>query len=314
MDGERMFWKIKPFLVLTFLLTSTLLFVACNHDVNSDNKQISGAEHKEEFLIGVIPAQGSNQMEIGSDKLASILSKKLGRKVRAEVYPDYNGVVEAMGADKVQMAYLGPLTYVQAHERYEVNAIATQLIDGKPYYYSYLIAPADSSYVTIDDVITNSHDIRFAFGDINSTSGSLIPGMALKKAGIFETQQSNKFKSVSYTGDHMATALSIQNHTQDVGAIDSAYYDNLVKEGKIDSAKCKIVWQSEQLFQYPWAVVKSISDADIKTIQDTMLAIKDTDVLSAYGGASAFALASNDDYAEIRLAAIEDGRMKPRAE
>ena len=271
-----------------------------------------GIEQKEEFLIGVIPAQGSNQMKLGSNKLANILSEKLGQKVRAEVYPDYNGVVEAMGANKVHMAYLGPLTYVQAHEKYDVSAIITQLINGKPYYYAYLIASSDSPYESIDDVIKSSTAIRFAFGDINSTSGSLIPGIALKKAGVYETQQKNKFKSVSYTGDHMATALAIQNKMQDVGAIDSAYYDNLVQAKKIDNTNFKVIWKSQELFQYPWTVIKSISETDVKIIQNTMLAIQDTDILKAFGGASAFTLANNEDYAEIRLAAIADGRMKAK--
>ena len=254
-----MFWKTKPFLVLTFLLTAILFFVACNNNVIPEKKQDIGMAQKE-LLIGVIPAQGSNQMKLGSNKLAIILSEKLGRKVRAEVYPDYNGVVEAMGANKVHMAYLGPLT----------------------------------------------------FGDINSTSGSLIPGIALKKAGVYESQQNNKFKSVSYTGDHMATALAIQNKMQDVGAIDSAFYDNLVKDKKIDRAKFKVIWKSQALFQYPWAVIKSISEKDVKIIQNTMLAIQDPDIFNAFGGASAFTQANNEDYAEIRLAAIADGRMKAK--
>lgn len=301
-----MFRKRQSFLVLTCLLISCLLLSACG---NSDESN----EGQSEFLIGIIPAQGSNQMQVGADKLADILEEKLGRPVRAEIYPDYNGVVEAMGAGKAHMAYLGPLTYVEAHERYGVEAVVTQLIDGKPFYHSYLIAPADSPYASFDDVVANSGDIRFAFGDISSTSGSLIPGIALKKAGVFESQQEHSFKTVTYTGDHTTTALSIENKSQDVGAIDSAFYNNLVKQGKVDGSKIKIIWQSEDLFQYPWAVTKDISKEEIASIQEAMLDIADPDILSAFGGASGFTKASNDDYAAIRQAAIEDGRIKPKS-
>ncbi|MFC4776891.1 phosphate/phosphite/phosphonate ABC transporter substrate-binding protein [Paenibacillus sp. GCM10023252] len=297
-----------------------LMLAACGGGTNKDEagtKTETGAnngnaDNKEEMLIGVIPAQGSNQMKLGADKLAEILTEELGRPVKAEVYPDYNGVVEAMGAGKVQMAYLGPLTYVEAHERYDVKAIVTQLIDGKPFYYSYMIAPIDSPYEKLEDVIKDSKSIRFAFGDISSTSGSLIPGIALKKAGVFKSQEDNSFKSVTYTGDHTATALAIQNKQQDVGAIDSAFYNNLVKQGKIDGTKIKTIWQSEDLFQYPWAVIKSVSDEDTAVIQEAMLKITDSDILSAFGGASGFTKASNEDYAAIRTAAIEDGRLKPK--
>lgn len=312
-----MFRKRQSFLVLTYLLISCLLVAACGNQEKRDTGEAAkqagqNNEKRDEMLIGVIPAQGSNQMELGADKLASILTEKLGYNVRAEIYPDYNGVVEAMGAGKVQMSYLGPLTYVEAHERYDVRAIVTQLIGGKPFYYSYLIAPADSSYNSLDDVVKQAGNIRFAFGDISSTSGSLIPGIALKKAGVFKTQQDHKFKNVTYTGDHTSTALAIQNKMQDVGAIDSAYYNNLVKQGKIDGSKIKTIWQSEELFQYPWAVVNSVSESDIQIIRETMLAITDADILNAFGGASGFTEANNEDYASIRQAAIADGRIKPR--
>lgn len=311
-----MFQRKKQFLVLTCLLVFSMLLQACGGDSTANRNNQEGKENHGEhktFKIGVIPAQGSNQMQLGTEKLAEILSEKLGREVKADIYPDYNGVVEAMGAGQVDMAYLGPLTYVQAHERYGVKAIVTQLIDGKPSYYSYLITHKEAPYADLDQVIAQAGEIRFAFGDVNSTSGSLIPGIALKKAGVLRSAEDHDFKSVVYTGDHTATALAIQNKMQDVGAIDSAFFHNLAKQGKIDENQFKIVWQSEPLFQYPWAVVETTTEEDIQAIQDAMLQITDADILSAFGGASAFTKASNEDYAAVRQAALEDGRLKPKS-
>ncbi|CAM4339819.1 phosphate/phosphite/phosphonate ABC transporter substrate-binding protein [Paenibacillus tarimensis] len=308
-----MFRKQKTFLVLTCLLLVSLIAAACssNSGQQGDQGETAG-EAKEEFLIGIIPAQGSSQMKEGADKLADLLEQAMGRPVRAEIYPDYNGVVEAMGAGKAHMAYLGPLTYVEAHERYGVEAVVTQLIDGQPFYYSYLIAPADSPYHSLEDVAEHAGEIRFAFGDISSTSGSLIPGITLKEKGLFQSQQDHQFKSVVYTGDHTATALAIQNGLQDVGAIDSAFYNNLVKQGKVDGDKIKTIWQSEELFQYPWAVTKDVTDEEIRLIREAMLGADDPEILSAFGGASGFTEASNEDYAAIRQAAIKDNRLKPK--
>lgn len=70
----------------------------------------------------------------------------------------------------------------------------------------------------------------------------------MKKAGVFETAQKYKFKKVTYTGNHDATALAIQNKTLDVGAIDSAIYANLVKQNKVDGSKIKKIWQSGGCF------------------------------------------------------------------
>ncbi|WP_284641007.1 phosphate/phosphite/phosphonate ABC transporter substrate-binding protein [Paenibacillus silviterrae] len=285
---------------LVFILAAILLVTGCT----------AGGAKNQEFLIGVIPAQNEGNSRVGMEKLSQVMTEKMGRKVRAEVYPDYNGVVEAMGAGKIHMAYLGPLTYVQAHEKYGAKAIATIEVGGVPYYYSYLIAPVDSPYNSFDDVIKNADKISFAFGDQNSTSGSLVPGMALKKAGVFETTQKYKFKKVTYTGNHDATALAIQNKTLDVGAIDSAIYANLVKQNKVDGSKIKKIWQSEQLFQYPWAVEKNVGEQDIKKLQEALYSIKDKDILNVFNGADAFIPAKNEDYAAVRQAALEDGRLK----
>ncbi len=271
---------------------------------------LSGCGKKEEFLVGVIPAQNEGNVKLAIEKLGKVLSEKLGRNVRVEVYPDYNGVVEAMGADKIQMAYLGPLTYVQAHEKYGAKAIVTENVNGVPYYYSYLITHVDSPYNTFDDVVKNADKISFAFGDINSTSGSLIPGIALKRAGVYESAQKGKFKKITFTGGHDATALAIQNKSLDAGAIDSAIYNTLVKSGKVDGSKIKTIWQSEELYQYPWAVAKGVTDEDAAKVQDAMVAIKDKDITGAFSGATEFIKAKNEDYAAIRQAALEDGRLK----
>lgn len=70
------------------------------------------------------------------------------------------------------------------------------------------------------------------------------------------------------------TALTVQNGNKDVGAIDSAIYDILVKNGKIDEKKLKVIWKSQELFQYPWALEKNVSEEDMKLIQNAMLDIK----------------------------------------
>ncbi len=125
------------------------------------------------------------------DKLGKLMSEKLNRPVKASQYPDYNAVVEALGAGKIQMAYLGPLTYVIANEKYGAKAIMAIEVGGKPYYYSYLITHKDSPYNSFDDVVKNADKIQLAFGDINSTSGSLVPGMALKKKREYSSPRTN---------------------------------------------------------------------------------------------------------------------------
>lgn len=266
-------------------------------------------ENLDTFTIGVIPVQTVGEMETAMDKLQTLLTEELNRDVSVEVYPDYNGVVEAMNYDKIDMAYFGPLTYVVAHEKSGAKAIITQLINGEPFYHSYIITHKDSPLTSIEDVTSKATEIDFAFGDINSTSGSLIPSIELKDRDVYQSEDEHKFKSVRFTGSHDATALAIQNKQVDAGAIDSAIYNQLVDTKKIDGSQFKTIWKSEKLFQYPWAVHKDTDHKTIEQLQDIFLTINDEEILAAFG-ASGFTKASNEDYESIRQAAIKQGIIK----
>jgi phosphonate transport system substrate-binding protein len=297
-------WSI----LFALMLVLSLFLSACGSDDSKSSEQSAEGE-KDTFTIGVIPVQTEGAMETAMNKLQDVLSTELDRDVKVQVYPDYNGVVEAMNYDKIDMAYLGPLTYVIAEANSNAKAIITQLIDGKPFYHSYIITHKDNPWNTLEELLADSKDVDFAFGDPNSTSGSLIPSIELQDRGVYKSEDDNEFASVRFTGSHDATALAIQNKQVDAGAIDSAIYDQLVESGKIDGGQFKTIWKSEELFQYPWAVLESTDDATVKKLQETFLAIKDPEILDAFG-ASGFTEASNKDYESIKQAAIKQGIIK----
>lgn len=296
---------MKKLGITAILLSLILVLAACGNAEEKSTEQETGSA-QEVFTIGVIPAQTEGEMEGAMDKLQSYLSEELEREVKLDVYPNYNGVVEAMNYDKIDMAYLGPLTFVIANENSNAQAIITQLVDGEPFYRSYIITHSDNPWNSLDDLLENPEDIDFAFGDPNSTSGSLIPSIELKDRGVYESQQSNEFNSVRNTSSHDATALSVQNKQVDAGAIDSAIYNQLVESGKIDEEQIKVLWESEELFQYPWAVRESIDEETVEKLQEAFLAIEDQEILDAFG-ASGFTEASTEDYESIKQAAIKEG-------
>jgi len=277
---------------------------------NAENADSDGHQAAaEEFHIAVIPAQNQGDMQLAMNKLADILREKLNRDVTINVYPDYNGVVEAMNFGQVDMAYFGPLTYVIAHHQSGAEAIVTQLIKGEPFYYSYIITHKDHPWSSLDELLADPSRISFAFGDINSTSGSLIPGIELKARGVYTDEQTHRFKELRFTGSHDVTALAVQNKQVDAGAIDSAIYDSLIEQGKIDGDAFKIIWQSEKLFQYPWAVKKGTDEETIRLLREAFLGVQDEDVLHAFG-ASGFTEASDADYETIRQAAEQEGKLE----
>lgn len=302
MKYEVIVLKKTFFLILT--ISIILILAACGN--SNEDSAASSDDNNKPFTIGVIPVQTEGAMENAMTKLQKILNKKLDRDVSVEVYPDYNGVVEAMNYDKIDMAYFGPLTYVVAHAKSGVQAIITQLIDGEPFYHSYIITNSDNPWNSLDELLANPEKINFAFGDPSSTSGSLIPGIELEERGVYKNENKYKFNSARFTGSHDATALAVQNKQVDAGAIDSAIFNQLVESGKVDGDKVKVIWKSDKLFQYPWAVHKNTDKETSDKLIKAFLAIEDKEILDAFG-ATGFTKATNEDYESIREAAIKQG-------
>ncbi|HZG85076.1 phosphate/phosphite/phosphonate ABC transporter substrate-binding protein [Paenibacillus sp.] len=263
----------------------------------------------EPFQIAVIPVQTEGQLGEAMNKLQTILSDALGREVTIQDYPDYNGVVEAMNFGQVDMAFFGPLTYVIANHKSGAEAIVVQLVEDKPTYFSYIITHKDHPWNSLDELFADPSAVTFAFGDPNSTSGSLVPGVELKARGVLVSETESKLKEVRYTGSHDVTALAVQNKQVDAGAIDSAIYENLVEQGTIDGSQLKVIWRSEPLFQYPWAVKKGTDPELIKLLQDTFVSITDETILSGFG-ISGFAPTTDADYESIRTVAEKEGRLE----
>ncbi|WP_112181080.1 MULTISPECIES: phosphate/phosphite/phosphonate ABC transporter substrate-binding protein [Paraliobacillus] len=293
---------MKRVLLTLSIFLLILLLAACGEE----NEESQNLDEQDTFTIGVIPAQTEGEMDTAMTKLQDTLTDALEIDVEVEVYPDYNGVVEAMNYDKIDMAYFGPLTYVVANAKSGAQAIITQLIDGEPFYHSYIITHTDNKWDSLDELLEDSAEVDFAFGDPNSTSGSLIPSIELQDRGAYMSEDDHAFNSVRYTGSHDATALSVQNQQVDAGAIDSAIYNQLVEAGKIDEEQIKIIWESEELFQYPWAVHENTDQETIETLQEAFFAIEDEDILNAFG-ASGFTEATDEDYESIKQAAIKQG-------
>ena|SRR5690625_419733 len=249
---------------------------------------------EDKLTIGVIPALTEGQTQEGLKRLATHLESELERPVSVSAYPDYAAVVAAMGFGHIDMAYLGPRTYVIANHRYDVQAIVTQLIHGTPFYRSYFITRADSDINSIDQLPGRP----VAFADPSSTSGSLIPKLELINRGIDPDRNIRAL----HTGAHDATAHAVRFGQVDAGAIDSAYFDLLVAQGQLNEADFKIIWQSEPLFQYPWAVTKDMPEGLVAQIQRAFLSIDDPVIFQAFG-ATGFTIATDADYDVIRDAA-----------
>ena len=168
-----------------------------------------------EIKVGMIPDAGATQVSIDEKvPLQEYLAKAIGVPVDLIIPTNYNATVEALGNGSLDFAYLGALTYVKAHQSYNVIPLVQRSADKN--FHSLFITQSGSAIQKLAD----SKGKRFAFGDINSTSGHLIPYLELSKAGI----NADEDMQIRYTGSHAATVKAVEGGAADAGALDETVY------------------------------------------------------------------------------------------
>jgi phosphonate transport system substrate-binding protein len=243
--------------------------------------------------VGMIPDAGATQVSIEEKgPLRDYLAKTIGTKVDLIIPTNYNATVEALGNSSLDFAYLGALTYVKAHDRYNVTPLVQRSADKN--FHSLFITQAGSPIQKLADCKGK----RFAFGDINSTSGHLIPYEELTKAGLNADQD----MQVRYTGSHAATVKAVEGGAADAGALDETVYHSMISEGKVDGSKVRIFLTSPPFVDYVWVARADIGAPQREAFAKAFLSLKegkDDAILNILRGKD-FVRADDAEYANIR--------------
>ena len=129
-----------------------------------------------ELNFGIIATEASTNLKTVWDPFLAAMAKGTGFKVNAFYASDYAGVIEAMRFKKVQVAWFGNKSAMEAANRSNGEIFAKSVdSDGNPGYWSHLLVYKDSPIKNLDDVLKCDKSINFGIGDPNSTSGFLVP-------------------------------------------------------------------------------------------------------------------------------------------
>lgn len=254
--------------------------------------------------LSMIPTNDPGKMLRDSDPLVAYLEKETGAKVRMTIPTNYAAVVEAIANDQVDIAYLGGFTYVQASSRAGVIPLVQR--DQDQNFHSLFITHPDSG-------IKSLHDLRghsFAFGDVNSTSGHLMPEYFMRQANV----DAEVIARAVYTGGHDATALAVANRKVDAGALDETVYQKMVRDGKLDPAKATVFYTTAPYFDYVWAARKGLDPKLAETFASALLKLgadnaEDKPILE-FLRATRYVRANDSDYDKLRQAARDAGLLR----
>lgn len=213
--------------------------------------------------ISAIPDENPTELQRKFSKVAAYLEKEAGVKVQYTAVTDYAAVVEALAAKKIDLAWLGGFTFVQARLR-TGNAIPIAQRAEDENFTSKFIAGATSGIKGLRDLKGKT----FTFGSVSSTSGHLMPRYFLLKNGI---NPEKDFRRVAFSGAHDATALQVESGRVDAGALNASVWEKLVLEKKVDTRKVKVIWTTPAYYDYNWTVRGDLAPALVKKLTDAFL-------------------------------------------
>ena len=246
------------------------------------------------LTVGFIPAEDSRAMVRQSQPILDIVAKHTGMKIDAFVGSDYNATIEALRAGHVDVALLGPFSYVLATTVAPVEAFAVTVTarSMQPSYKSIIIAGKDSNINSLADLKGKT----YAFVDPGSTSGFMVPSAAFIKAGITPEKD---FKQVMYSGGHDATIVAVGSGKVDAGSVADRIYERGCAKGLADCNKLKVVWTSPAIPNDPLLYRKNLSEDLKKKIRDAFFSVKNL-AFGEMGTVARFDPATDKDYDPIR--------------
>jgi phosphonate transport system substrate-binding protein len=224
----------------------------------------SGAMAQSTLRISAIPDEAPTELQRKFKPLGEYLSLETGMKIEFIPVTDYAAVVEALATKKIDMAWLGGFTFIQAKIRTNGTAIPIiQRVEDENFI-SRFIVPIDSPIKSLKDLKGKT----FAFGSPSSTSGHLMPRFFLMQAGI---QADTDLKNIAFSGAHDATVAFVASGKVEAGVLNASVLDKLIETNNANALKVRVLATTPTYYDYNWTVRGDLDPALVKKISNAFL-------------------------------------------
>jgi phosphonate transport system substrate-binding protein len=212
-----------------------------------------------EINFGIISTESQKNLKQNWIPFLDAMAKDTGLKVTPFFASDYAGIIEGMKFGKVQLAWHGNKSGMEAVDRANGQVfVQTVDVEGNPGYWSLLVTHKDSPLASADDVLKCDKSLSFGNGDPNSTSGFLVPSVYLFSAKGVEPRDC--FKAVT-NANHESNLLAVVNKQVDFATNNTESLRMLVKNNPEAAAQIKEIWRSPLIPADPIVWDKTLDDA-----------------------------------------------------
>jgi phosphonate transport system substrate-binding protein len=240
------------------------------------------------------------------------MTKASGIKINGFYATDYAGVIEAQRFNKVQLAWYGNKSAIDAVDRSQGEVFAQFVdLDGTPGYYSYLITHKDSAIKTLDQVMKNGKDYTFGIGDPSSTSGTLVPTYYVFTMNKLDPK--THFK-VMRSSNHEGNFLAVLNKQIDVATSNSEMTEKMKEKSPEKMDQIRILWTSPLIPRDPLVWRKDLPADVKKKVKDFVTGYGKTDrekeILKNMYRLAGFKASTDAQLTPIRQLELFKDRMK----
>jgi phosphonate transport system substrate-binding protein len=227
---------------------------------------LAGAAQAQQVLrVTAIPDESPTELARKAAPLVKYLEGKLGMKVEFTPVTDYAAAVETLVNKKVDLAWFGGFTFVQANVRSGGKVLPlVQRAEDENF---------KSVFITSDPAIKTLADLKgknVSFGSQSSTSGHLMPRSFLLQAGV---DPDKDFKRVAFSGAHDATIAAVASGKVEAGALNASVWDKFVADKKVDTTKVRVFYTTPPYYDYNWSVHADMPAALREKITAAFLAL-----------------------------------------
>lgn len=254
-----------------------------------------------------IPDENPTELQRKFQPMVERLQRDLGVKVEYVPVIDYGAAVSALAAGKIDFAWLGGFTYVQAKVMAGAAPVVMRDIDRQ--FTTVFVANAASGIHRMEDLKGKT----FAFGSKSSTSGHLFPRYYLQSTYHIDPDKDFAGPPV-FSGAHDATVKMVESGKVQAGAVNVEVWHRMVKEHQVDTHKVKVIWTTPQYCDYVWTARKGLPPEIVQKFAMSFLALDDTrpqdEKVLEVQGAKKFVRANPQDFEIVEQVARSTGLLK----
>lgn len=270
------------------------------------------ATEVKELNFGIIATEKAGALRQMWEPFLDDMSKAVGVKVNGFYATDYAGIIEAQRFNKVQVAWYGNKSAIDAVDR-AGGEVFVQFVDldGTPGYYSYIITHKDSGITSLDQVLKHGKDYSFGIGDPQSTSGTLVPGYYVFTMNKLDPR--THFK-VTRSSNHEGNFLAVLNRQVDVATSNSEMTQKMKEKSPEKMEQIRILWTSPLIPRDPLVWRKDLPEDLKRRVRDFMLAYgkdeREKEVLKNMYRLAGFRASSDAQLIPVRQLELAKDRQK----